>query len=102
MSSAVRKTYVVPHRKVLCFEVVRCCVHCSGTYTHTRECGPLIHYSVRQRKGLCQKIGIPFVRDVGLTDAPELDPLGSAPSRSIWLDLELFLCRNFLCSVGDM
>ena len=72
---SVRNTYVVSRGKVLCFEVVRCCVHCSGTYTHTRESGPLIHYSVQQRKGLCRKIGIPFVRDVGLTDALELDPL---------------------------
>ena len=71
---AVRTTYVVPHGKVLCFEVVRCRAHCSGTYIHSRESGPLLHYSVRQRKGLCRKIGIAFVWDVGLTDAPELDP----------------------------
>ena len=57
---AVQKTYIVPSGKVLCFEVMRCCVDCSGTYTHTRECGPLIHYSARQRKGLCQKLESPL------------------------------------------
>ena len=90
----VQKTYVVPQCKVLSFEVVRCCDHCSGTYTHTRECGPLIHYSVRQRKGLCRKNGIPFARDVGLTNAPELDPLRFRP-----LTVDLAGPCNCFCAV---
>ena len=93
-SAAVQKIYVVNRVTVLCLEVVRCCDHCSGTYTHTRESGPLIHYSVRQRKGLCRKIGIPFVRDVGLTDAPELDPSRFRP-----LTVDLAGPWNCFCAV---
>ena len=69
-SAAVQKTYNVNRVKVLCFEFVRCCANCSVTHTH---------HSVRQRKGLCRSIGIPFLRDVGLTDAPELDSLRFRP-----------------------
>ena len=58
---------------------MRCCANCTGTYTHFRESDPLLHYSVRQRKGLCRKIPIPFVRDFGLMDAPELVPLRFRP-----------------------
>ena len=93
-SSAVQKLYVVNRVTVLCFEVVRCCDHCSGTYTHTRESGPLIHYFVRQRKGLCRKIGIPFVRDVGLSNAPELDPSRFRP-----LTVDLAGPWNCFCAV---
>ena len=72
---AVQKTYVAHLANIFCFEVVRCCAYCSGSYTHSRDSGLLLHYSVRQRKGLYRKIGIPFVWDIGLRDVPELDPL---------------------------
>ena len=77
--AAVKKEFVVNRAWTLCCDVVRCCAECTGTYTYCREGGPLVHYSIRQRKGLCQKIGIPFVRDLGLENAPELDPLKFRP-----------------------
>ena len=70
---AVKKEIVVSRVWTLCLDVVRCCAECTCTYTHCRGVCPLLHYSVRQRKGLCRKIGAPFVRDKGLEDVPELD-----------------------------
>ena len=72
--AAVKNKFVVNQAWTLCCDVVRCCAECTGTYTHCKEGDPLVHYAVRQRKGLCRKIGIPFVRDIGLEDAPELNP----------------------------
>ena len=83
--AAVKKEFVVNQAWTLCCDVVRCCVECTGTYTHCREGGPLVHYSVRQRKGLCRKIGIPFVRVLGLENAPELDPFKFCPGLLTWL-----------------
>ena len=87
--AAVKKEFVVNRAWTLCCDVVRCCAECTGTYTYCREGGPLVHYSIRQRKGLCQKIGIPFVRDLGLENAPELDPSNFAPGLLTWLVPEI-------------
>ena len=102
----VRKTYVVPQGKVLCFEVVRCCDHCSGTYTHTRESGSLFSPGslfCPTAKGALPENWNPLCPRRRSHQCPRARPFEVPPpyGRSGWT-LELFLCRLFVRSVGDM
>ena len=76
---AVKREYSVSPLRPLCRDVVRNCEECTSTYTHYRSTGPMQHLSIIQRKNACKKIGIPFVRDIGLHDAPDIDPSHFAP-----------------------
>ena len=71
---AVRREYAVSPLQPLCKDVVRNCEECTRTYSHYRDTAPMQNLSVIQRKNACKKIGIPFVRDIGLHDAPDIDP----------------------------
>ena len=85
-SAAVQKIYVVNRVTVLCFEVVRCCDPCSGTYTHTRESGPSFIIPSDSARGSAGKLESPL-SETSVSPMPPSSALqGSAPLRSIWLD----------------
>ena len=92
--AAVRREYAVSPLQPLCQEVVRNCEECTGTYTHYRNTGPMQHLSIIQRKNACKKIGIPFVRDIGLHGAPDIDPSKFAP-----ISIDMAGPRNCFCIV---
>ena len=92
--AAVRREYAVSPLQPLCQDVVRNCEECTGTYTHYRNTGPMQHLSIIQRKNACKKIGIPFVRDIGLHGAPDIDPSKFAP-----ISIDMAGPRNCFCIV---
>ena len=92
--TAVRKSFIITLSKPLCTDVVLRCLECTNTYIHCRSKGPMRHCFVRRRKNICKKVGIPFVRDIGLEDSMGIE---ITKFRSITVDLAG--TRNCVCNV---